>query len=124
MLLIFVSFFIGGKDMELFDNEMKTMGFLKFESSIDEENINRVNEINAFLFPHIIYERKLSLFTSLIIEAEKEKQNQEYTYTFYKIKYDRKNSEIRDIKLYSLGIREKELLSRVQNFLNYCGLLS
>lgn len=110
--------------MELFDNVMKKMGFLKFESSASEEEIEVVNQTGKAILLPIMYERKLSLLTSLIVEAEKEKQNQEYTYTFYKIKYDYKTNKIKDTKLYSLGLREKELLKRVEGFLNYCGILS
>lgn len=83
---------------------MKQMGFMIYESSVENEND---------CFPPILFERQLSLRTSLIVEAEKNGQGTGYEYSFYKIQYIFETNAIKEIKMYLLGGNKIYLLERV-----------
>ncbi|MHC5217946.1 hypothetical protein ACYSNR_14900 [Enterococcus sp. LJL128] len=93
---------------------MKEMGFMKYEASSD---------IVDDPFPPVMYERKLSLQTSLIVEGEAHKTNIRYEYSFYKIEYDYKTNAIRKIKPYLSGSGEKYTLERVLGWLEFVKML-
>lgn len=94
---------------------MKMMGFMIYESSAENEND---------CFPPILFEKQLSLQTSLVVEAEINGSGERYEYSFYKINYDYKTNEIKEIKIYLSGVDETYLLERVFNWLINCRMLS
>lgn len=72
-------------------------------------------------FCYVIYERKLSMFTSFIVEGEYKRGL--YYYDFYKIKYHYKTNEISDIKVYYENNLRDQILKEVIRILSYCELI-
>lgn len=94
---------------------MKKMGFMIYESSAKNEND---------CFPPILFERQLSLQTSLILEAEANGSGERYEYSFYKIKYVYKTNAIKEVKVYLSGGGKEYAIERVFGWLLAVGLLS
>lgn len=94
---------------------MKLMGFMIYESSA-------VNEDDRF--PPILFERQLSLQTSLILEAEMNGSGERYEYSFYKIKYVYQTNAIKEVKVYLSGGGKEYAIERVFGWLLAVGLLS
>lgn len=94
---------------------MKRMGFMIYESSAENEND---------CFPPILFERQLSLQTSLIVEAEINGNGERYEYSFYKIKYVYQTNAIKEIKVYLSGGGKEYAIERVFGWLLNVGILS
>lgn len=103
-------------------------GFLVFPSSPSEKEKEEYLKVCALLkrddlpfTPHVpvVYERKLSNVTSLIIEGAvqftKTGLSLGYRYDFYKARYIGKNYP-QDIKVYCKQATRKGLLQKLQNF--------
>lgn len=96
------------------DKLMKKMGFMMYESSAETENE---------LFPPILFERQLSLQTSLILEGELNGKGDRYEFSFYKIKYVYQTNAIKEVKVYLSGGSEDYAVERVFGWLLDVGLL-
>lgn len=113
--------------MNKFDLYMKKMGFMKYEAytnDYEDQDIELLKEIGIekeIFFP-VVYERKLSTFTSFIVEGEYKRGL--YYYDFYKIRYHYHTKEITEIKVYCLNVGEHQLLNRIKEMLVYCKMLS